>query len=269
MSKILKIIISFNFLFLSTTIFAQNKQSKTAVAVLDFDGDGISKQALVSLTNQFRGNLVEINSFTVLDRGKMDDILKEQGFQFSGCSSNECAVEAGKILNVQKMVAGNIGKVGDTYTINIFLIDVESSRIDKSSNRTYKGKVDGLLRIFKEISYTMSGKKIKQVTKAPLYIFGTSALVSVGFGTYSYFAGQSSYKKYKDAKTFNSMSGYKSDTKKFNNYILYSSIAVGTSALLYFISDGIFNSDREMNTVSASLYKSNFDTYNFALSIEF
>ena len=261
----------FSILFLSiiSTLFAQNDYRKTPVAILDFDGEGISKRALVALTNQFRGNLVELNSFTVLDRGKMSDILQEQGFQLSGCTSSECAVEAGKILNVRKMISGNIGKVGATYTINISLLDVQSSKIEKSFNRTYSGKVDGLLNVFKKIAYAMSGKSVKGKSKAPLYIFGTTALASVGFGAYAYLEGQKSYKNYQDAKTIEEMTGFKSDTEKFNKYILYSSIAAGSSVLFYFIFDGLFNSVDDNNTISANFYKSNDDTYNLALKINF
>ena len=43
----------------------------------------------------------------------MEDILKEQGFQQTGCTSDECVVEVGKIIGVQQMVGGSISKVGN------------------------------------------------------------------------------------------------------------------------------------------------------------
>lgn len=256
-------------ILVTTSLFAQFNLDKIPIAILDFDGEGISKQALIALTNQFRGNLVELKSHTILDRGKMSDILKEQGFQLTGCTSSECAVEAGKILNVRKMISGSIGKVGATYTINISLLDVQSSRIEKSYNRTYSGKVDGLLDVFKEIAYSMSGKSSKGKSKAPIYIFGTTALASVGFGAYSYLQGQKSYKSYQDAKTISEMTGFKNDTKKFNNYILYSAVAAGSSVLFYFIFDRIFNSGVDSSAISINLHKSNFDMYNFTIAINF
>jgi len=75
----------------------------------------------------------------------MDEILTEQGFQQSGCTTTECAVEVGKMLNVQKMVSGTIGKLGRTWTMDIALIDVETSHIEKSFFQDYKGEIDDYL----------------------------------------------------------------------------------------------------------------------------
>jgi TolB-like protein len=254
---------------LSAHLFAQNNFKQTPIAILDFSGDGLTEQALRALTNHFRGNLVELKRFTILDRGKMSEILEEQGFQLSGCTSSECAVEVGKILNVQKMVAGNIGKVGGTYTINISFIDVESSRIENAFNRTYSGKIDGIIQVFKEIAYTMSGKGIKKASNAPLYLFGSVALASAGFGAYAYLQGQKNHDDYLNAQTSSEMNSFKEEVEKFDDYLLYSSIAAGSSVLLYFLFDGILNSGDEDEIISAHIYPSTPKTYQVALTIHF
>ena len=59
----------------------------------------------------------------------MVEILKEQGFQQTGCVSNECVVEIGALLGVQQMISGSIGRVGETYTIDIELISVQTGEI--------------------------------------------------------------------------------------------------------------------------------------------
>lgn len=69
------------------------------------------------------------NKFTVVDRINMDEILKEQKFQLSGCTKTDCAVEVGKILNVKYMVMGSIKKFEKKYTVNIRVVDIESSEI--------------------------------------------------------------------------------------------------------------------------------------------
>lgn len=96
--------------------------------------------------------LVQTNQFIVLERGKMQEILTEQGFQQSGCTTTECAAEVGKILNVQKMVSGTIGKLGEVYTIDLVLIDVKTAQIEKSFTKDYEGKIEGLLEIMKTIA---------------------------------------------------------------------------------------------------------------------
>ncbi len=89
----------------------------------------------------------------------MENILREQGFQQSGCTLTECAVRAGRMLNVQKMVGGSIGRLNKTYAINISMIDVESGRIEKSFNRNYEGEIDGLLEILQDIALEVAGRK--------------------------------------------------------------------------------------------------------------
>ena len=138
--------------------------SKPHIAILNLEGREISESEAATFTDQLRGHLVNLGTFIVLDRHKMEDILKEQGFQQSGCTLTECAVRAGRMLNVQKMVAGSIGKIGKTYAINISTIDVESVRIEKSFNRNYGGEIDGLLEILQDLARDIAGKKSHKLT---------------------------------------------------------------------------------------------------------
>ena len=126
---------------------------KMTIAILDFNNTGgLSPQETVTLGNRLRSMLVKTNAFIVLERGQMDDILTEQGFQQTGCTTTECAVEMGALLNVEKMIAGSIGKLGKTYTIDLSLIDVQTARIEKSFFRDFKGEIDGLLNLMEAIA---------------------------------------------------------------------------------------------------------------------
>ena len=51
------------------------------IAVLDFDGDGVSQSETRTLTNRLRDEMFKTGVYIVLERGKMDEVLKEQGFQ--------------------------------------------------------------------------------------------------------------------------------------------------------------------------------------------
>ena len=76
-------------------------QEKMNVAVLEFNAEvGLSSSEATTLTNRLRSMLVKTSTYNVLDRGKMQEILGEIGFQMTGCTSTECAVEAGKIFSV-------------------------------------------------------------------------------------------------------------------------------------------------------------------------
>jgi hypothetical protein len=149
-------------IFLATTGYAQ-EEAKLRIAIIDFSTTGgLSSQETVTLSNRLNSMLVKTDAFIVLERGKMDEILKEQGFQQLGCTTTECAVEVGKLLNVQKIINGFIGKIGNTYTIDISLIDVQTAQIEKSFVQDYKGEIDGLLDIMETIS-----AEIASITRGP------------------------------------------------------------------------------------------------------
>ena len=68
-------------------------QEHQSIAVLEFEGRGISAYEAGSLTDRLRSELVKTGAITVVERGRMDRILEEQDFQLTGCTSDECAVE--------------------------------------------------------------------------------------------------------------------------------------------------------------------------------
>lgn len=117
---------------------------KPNVAVLPFSGDkSVSVEQLEFITSKFTGELIATNAFKVLDRGKMEFILQEQGFQQSGaCNSSECKVQMGQMLGVDKMVAGKLVRFGKTYALHIDYIDVVSGEIAFVSDVEEKGELE-------------------------------------------------------------------------------------------------------------------------------
>ena len=107
----------------------QLKNRLNQIAVLNLEAVGVSESESITLSDRLRSEIVSVGSFTVIERAKMNTILKEQGFQNSGCTTDECAVEIGKLLNIHVVTAGSIGQVGSMYTISLRMIDVESGEI--------------------------------------------------------------------------------------------------------------------------------------------
>ncbi len=145
-------------LILFPTALAQQQQAKISVAVLDFDARaGITAGEAATLSDVFSAQLVETGEFTVVDRNRIKALLEEQGFQQSeACSQVECIVEAGRILKVEKMFAGTIGKVGRTFNVNVQVIDVATAQILLSKSRQHGGEIDELLSdIIPEIAAEM------------------------------------------------------------------------------------------------------------------
>lgn len=138
---------------------------KMSVAINEFVGKGLAEGEANTLTDAFRSYLINTGRFRVMERGQMDAILKEQGFQRSGaCTDEACMVEMGQLLGVENIVAGSVGKVGATFSINVRLISVATGEIIRSVNRFHKGEIDDLLT---ELLPTMASDLTDQGPIAP------------------------------------------------------------------------------------------------------
>lgn len=117
-----------------------------SIAVSPLTANNVSEGEAASLTDALRSELIKSGQYQVLERSQMEEILKEQGFQQSGaCDETNCAIEIGKLLAVQQIILGSIGKVGKTYTLNIRAVDVGSGKIVDDITENYKGSIDDIL----------------------------------------------------------------------------------------------------------------------------
>lgn len=136
---------------------AELASGKYTVAVLDFEGRGISQMEAQTLTDRLSSELSNTNAVILVERGQMTEILDEQGFQQSGCTNAECAAEVGALLGVQFMISGSIGKIGNSYTIDSKMFSVETGATEKSVSSTYKGEIDGLITEIEILAWKLVG----------------------------------------------------------------------------------------------------------------
>ena len=102
---------------LTFQVNAQTTQGKQTVALLEFEGRGISQLEAKTLTDRLMSEMVNTDAVIMVERNQMEEILNEQGFQQSGCTSSECAAEVGALLGVQNMVSGAFGKLGNSLSL--------------------------------------------------------------------------------------------------------------------------------------------------------
>ena len=163
MKILYKITAVFVFLFFSTSsVCAQVAEGKQTVAILEFEGRGISQLEAKTLTDRLMSEMVNTDAVIMVERNQMDEILNEQGFQQSGCTSSECAAEVGALLGVQNMVSGSFGKLGNSYTIDAKMFSVEPGATIRTVSKTYKGPVDNLLTVIEVVGWEIVGLKAPQ-----------------------------------------------------------------------------------------------------------
>ncbi len=117
------------------------------IGVLELDANNVDEGEARAIAERLRLYLSRQPSFEVIERNKMNSIMAELGFQLSGaCDTKECVVQVGKILGARKMVAGSVSKVGNLYSLQVRIVDIESSRIEEQAFADVNG-IEQVLQI--------------------------------------------------------------------------------------------------------------------------
>ncbi len=175
--------ISLTGIFPPNVVWAQENEVYN-LAVLDLTANGISLSEAASLTDYLRGQVARLITspayvkqtkitYTVVERGQMDKIFEEFDVQNTGCTDVSCAIEFGKMLNVERILIGSVGLVGQTYTISARLVDVETGKTESVADYLFTGERDNLLKegiptVVTELMYGQKQKKSKRM----YYILG-------------------------------------------------------------------------------------------------
>lgn len=148
--------------YIHLLLFITFSYSLETVAIIDFEGIGISKSESRALTQRLTSEIVEIGKFTVVERSEMKRLLDEQKFQYSGCIDVSCAVEIGKMLGAKSMVVGTISKLGNSYNVDSRLIDVKTAENYVSANYTTTKDLDDLLNGMRTIAYKICEMEVPE-----------------------------------------------------------------------------------------------------------
>lgn len=162
------------FIFLISNSFAQS-----TIAVLELEPLAVTTVVAKALSDRLRYEIYNSRNFIVIERGLMDEILDEQGFQLSGCVIDACIVEAGKLLAVENIIGGSISKVGSTYSVSIRFISVETGKVIGSAQKDFKKDLDyiltdGMALVARDLLVSLKYKEKQKITtpRLPLQDYG-------------------------------------------------------------------------------------------------
>jgi len=156
MKKIL--FLSANICVLLSVVISGFAQEKMNLAVAEFEARNVSAMDAAAISDFVRTELVKTGSFNILERRNMEHLLSEQKFQMTGCTTEECAVKMGQVLNVQRIIIGTLLKFGAKWYVNADMIDVESAKII-SSEKVEANAQEELVELMEVLAATLSGKK--------------------------------------------------------------------------------------------------------------
>ncbi|AKG24724.1 CsgG/HfaB family protein [Calothrix sp. 336/3] len=180
----------------SVSHLKSNVKQKPRIAVLDFEYSSVANEWRWWLDGNAKGvsdimvnKLVEGGNFTVIERSKIDAILREQNFGLSGRVDATTAAQIGKILGVDTILIGSvtgfnieqdgggvnvpfIGRVGGGQTkanvkLNVRLVNTSTAEILMTAEGNgSSSRGDGSINIRGYGVDTSSRKEAKLLTNA-------------------------------------------------------------------------------------------------------
>jgi hypothetical protein len=165
--------------------YAQSQPRVPLLAVLPLQSRGLDTNSLRILEDGLAQALLQGGKVRLLERAQMSNILKEQGFQKSGaCDQNDCAVEVGKLLGVERGVAGSVGLLGKSYVLNLRMVDIASGEILSASQRTSSGEIEKVLTETMPLSAAdlLEDRKDRNVKSGRGWMLWTAGGVAVAGG---------------------------------------------------------------------------------------
>lgn len=272
----------FSLFTILSLIIPSSAAEKMQIAVLELQSRGVSKLVSSTTSDIIRSEMVKTGLFVVVERGQMNEILKEQGFQQTGCTDQSCAVQLGKLLSARKILLGEVNKMGTGIMITVRIVDVEKGTsdfaatekaenedvLDKAGANITRKLADNIVQGNKE--YFAERKTIPGYYSRCLvpgwgqfyagrdtegYVFMGAFALAAGYTIYSYFAFARADRDYNDLPRGSAQSEFDSkyDDKKTAGEIMF--IAAGVTAAVYLAHwvDALFFSRPEFEDAQAYL----------------
>lgn len=148
----------FFLLFFPVPSFAQ-EEDLTSLAILTIKcGEVVTEQDCVSLNDEFRLHFSNLEGYRIIPWEEMQSVLKEKELDLE-CAEQDCAVEIGLSLGVDKVLYGSVSQPGDEATISIHLVDVDFMKVERAAVRKTAGPITGLIFEISGLVQEIGGKE--------------------------------------------------------------------------------------------------------------
>ena len=165
MRKYLLHVLIISFVFLLMPVIHSAEEEKDRLLVVPLKAQlGLKHEEAIMLSDVLSIELHKSGKFTILNRDDMKAILDEKEFELAmGCDDNVCLLENVEKLAVNKIITGNIGKLGRKYIVSIRMInkDGENEVMEKDvCDCPLEGLIESMERVsYKFLSY-LTGEEI-------------------------------------------------------------------------------------------------------------
>ena len=134
------------------------KGRKLAFAVMDLRPTGLSEETAQNLTQVLTVEVKGVDGASVVSRQDINSMLQLNATKMElGCGDDSCMAQIGGALGVDRLIAGDAGRLGQTFIINLRLIDVRKGEIENRITETFNGDEEQLLRAVRHAGRELLG----------------------------------------------------------------------------------------------------------------
>lgn len=136
--------------------------AQLSFAVLDLRAAGLPEELAVNLTQLLAAELKSVEGATVISRDDIASMLRmEQDKLLLGCDDSSCMAEIGGALGVDMLVAGQVGKVAQSYVISLRMIQPAEAKVASRISETFSGQEEQLLPAIRHAGRRLVGISIE------------------------------------------------------------------------------------------------------------
>ncbi len=136
--------------------------AKKTIVVMNFDATGVDQEIGVAISEMYRVYLQSLSTnYTIIERAKLNEIMKEQQLQLSGAVSDEQDLKVGMLLSADYIILGSITTLGDTILIQSRIVKSDSGEVVQSGI-TQSPDIQDLPAKTKELVFIILGQKPEQ-----------------------------------------------------------------------------------------------------------
>lgn len=115
-----------------------------------------------------RSAFIKSEKFDILEPAKAEELLKLKKLRLPGCTTKECAIEAGKILKVEQVLIGSVKNPDKDIELTLKLVEVETGK-QVLVERKYENQ-EALVLGLEKIAGQIANMKKFQERKASIVI---------------------------------------------------------------------------------------------------
>ena len=142
--------------------------AKEKLAVMELKAKGDAKKSIAeALSVEVRDAIYNQGEYEVLSKEDLAAIADRTRMRQSlGCDDTQCLIDFGQAIGTKYMVAGSVSKLGDTYSINLRLIDTEGkdAGVKNRAGQKCRCAEDELFGTAKAVAALVMGKKKGEVS---------------------------------------------------------------------------------------------------------